>query len=261
MALASFANFVRFKLAGAAAALCVALAPLPGFATELYAYVGAGMRPPVEALIRDFEAETAIKVTAEYGGSGQLLARFDETQRGDLFIPGSTFFTDKLKAKDQVDYIKVLALHGPVLAVHPSKADQIKNFADLAKPGVKLGLGDPLAMALGRTADEILDASGVGDAVRKNVTARAPTVKQLTLYVQEGAVDAAIIGAADAAQNAGKFAVVAIPTAWFKVEYAPAAALKTSADPAAARRFVDYLASEKGLATFERFGFPRAPQQ
>ena len=42
-------------------------------------------------------------------------------------------------------------------------ADTIKTFSDLAKPGVRVGLGDPKAMALGRTAEDILKNSGLKD--------------------------------------------------------------------------------------------------
>ncbi|PWC86246.1 hypothetical protein AEJ54_27220, partial [Azospirillum sp. Sp 7] len=41
-------------------------------AQDLHAYVGAGLRPPVDALIEDFRRETGITVTAEYGGAGPL---------------------------------------------------------------------------------------------------------------------------------------------------------------------------------------------
>ncbi|MBB3267037.1 ABC-type Fe3+ transport system substrate-binding protein [Azospirillum sp. OGB3] len=36
--------------------------------------------------------------------------------------------------------------------------------------------------------------------------------------------------------------------------------LKTSTAPDAAKRFADFLASDTGLATFQRFGFPPAPK-
>lgn len=229
-------------------------------AQDLHAYVGAGLRPPIEALIEAFRKETGITVTAEYGGSGQLLARFAETRTGDLFIPGTTFYTDKLKELDAVADLKVLVVHGPVLAVAPGKAEAIRSFADLAKPSVRVGLGDPQAMALGRTAEDILDKSGQGEAIRRNVTVRAATVKQLALYVLDGNVDAAIIGASEAAQNPGKLSVIVIPPAWYEAEYAPVAVLKTSAAPDAAKRFADFLASDGGLATFQRFGFPPAPK-
>lgn len=237
-------------------ALALALTSGPARAAELYAYVGAGLRPPVDALIDAFQKRTGITVRAEYGGSGQLLSRFNETGKGDIFIPGSTVYTDKLKEKDAVVLVTPLVAHGPVLAVAKDKIGQIASFADLAKPGVRLGLGDPQAMALGRTAEDILDKSGLGEAIRKNVTVRAANVKQLTLYVLDGNVDAAIVGMSEAAQNAGKLGFVEIPTDWYTPEHAPVAVLKTAADPEAAGRFAAFLASDEGLDTFKRFGFP-----
>ena len=167
----------------------------PGRAEEaaLHAFVGAGLRPPVEQLLTAFRQETGIAVEAEYAGSGQLLARLRETGRGDLFLPGSTQFTDPLAAEGAILFARPLVLHGPILAVAKAKAAEIGSVADLARPGVRLALGDPQAMALGRTAEQILDRSGVGAAIRANVVVRAATVKQLALYVIDGAVDAAII--------------------------------------------------------------------
>ncbi len=240
------------------AAVLTAAAGFPAWGQELYAYVGAGLRPPVDALIEAYRQKTGVVVKTEYGGSGQLLTRIEETGKGDLFIPGTTFYTDKLKEKGGVRAETILVLHGPVLAVANGKADQIQTFADLAKPGVRLGLGDPAAMALGRTADEILDHSGQGDVIRRNVTVRAATVKQLALYVVDGNVDAAIIGASEAAQMPGKFVVRPIPADWFQAEYAPVAVLSISAQPDAAAAFAAFLASDEGLATFARFGFPPA---
>lgn len=236
----------------------MAVAGAPAWGQELYAYVGAGLRPPVDALIAAYTQKTGVTVKTEYGGSGQLLTRIGETGKGDLFIPGSTVYTDKLKEKGGVREEKILVLHGPVLAVANEKADAIQSFADLAKPGVKLGLGDPAAMALGRTADEILARSGQGEAIARNVTVRAATVKQLALYVMDGNVDAAIIGASEAAQSPGKFVVRAIPTDWYQAEYAPVAVLSTTTQPDAASAFAAFLASDEGLAVFARYGFPPA---
>lgn len=228
------------------------------FAQELYAFVGAGLRAPVDEIITAFTAETGIAVRPEYGGSGAQLARIEETGKGDIFLPGSTIYTDKLKAKGLIGEIRVLVVHGPILAVRLESADRIKSLADVAKPGVKLGLGDAQAMALGRTAEEILGRVPYGKEALANVAVRAATVKQLATYVLDGNVDAAIIGAADAAQNPGRFVVVAIPPDLFEADRVPVAVLKSTTFAAGSERFAAYLASPKSLATFERFGFPAA---
>lgn len=225
---------------------------------ELHAYVGAGLRQPVTAIAEAFEKETGTKVRLEFGGSGQILARFEAAGAGDLFIPGSTFYTARLEKEGLVASQRIAVRHGPVLAVTRAKADEIRTFEDLAKPGVRFGIGDPEAMALGRTAETILDNSGLGEQIRANITVRAATVKQLALYVFDGNVDAAIISASGAAMNRDKISVIAIPQDWYTAEQVPVVVLTTSEDREAAEAFAARLSSPEGLAVWTRFGFQPA---
>ena len=155
-------------------------------AADLFMYCGAGLRQPVDALLQDYRKKTGVDVVVEFGGSGQLLARFKATGKGDLFLPGSHFYVEQLKKDGQVLFSLPVVLHTPVVAVNKKMAGAVKTFADLAKPGVRVGLGDPKAMALGRTAEDILEHSGLREAILKNTVVRAATVKQLTLYVARG---------------------------------------------------------------------------
>lgn len=225
-------------------------------AGELHVYAGAGLREPVEKLAESFRQETGTTLAIEYGGSGQLLARIKETGHGDLFIPGSLMYFEGLKKDGALMSTFPLAEHGAVLAVNKASADKIKTFADLAKPGIRIGLGDAQAMALGRTAEEILDHSSAKDAILANVTVRATTVKQLTLYVTGGDVDAAIIGGPDAARNTDTLVTVAIPEGTYQPEIIGVAVLKASQQPQEAQKFAEFLASERGKAVFTSAGFP-----
>ena len=54
-------------------------------AADLYLYAGAGLKEPVEKIIQQFEKDTGNKVTVEYGGSGQLLARYNQVKSGDMW--------------------------------------------------------------------------------------------------------------------------------------------------------------------------------
>lgn len=250
-----------FRTVIAAAALAIAAAfAAPAEAGELHVYAGAGLKLPIDALAASFQAKTGTKLAIEYGGSGQQLARYQETGVGDLFIPGSAFYLKKLEDKGLIASKTILVEHGPVLAVAKGKEDEIKSFEDLAKPGVRVGLGDPKAMALGRTAEDILKASGLADKILPNVTVRAATVKQLALYVIDGNVDAAIVGAADAATNKDKFTALPIPKGWYTAEVVPVAVLTTTTDKAAADAFAALLASPEGMKTWARFGFGPAEQ-
>lgn len=229
-------------------------------AGELKIFAGAGLREPVEAMAKTFEQETGTKVSIEYGGSGQLLARIKETGSGDVFIPGSTVFFDGLAKDGQVVSQYPLAVHGAVIAVNKAAAAKVTSFADLAKPGVRVALGDAKAMALGRTAETILEHSGMKDAILANVVVRAATVQQLALYVINGDVDAGIVGGPEVARNPATLVGVAIPDGLYQPEIAGVAVLKTSADVANAEKFAQLLASERGLAAFAAAGFPPVKQ-
>ena len=247
-----------FALLGASFGASLGLAAFtlsPASAADLHAYVGAGLRQPVTAIVEAFEKETGNTVELEFGGSGQILARFKEAGSGDLFIPGSVFYADKLAKEGAVASQALVVKHSPVLAVTKAKAGEIRSFEDLAKPGVKIGIGDPKAMALGRTAEDILKASGLADRIAPNITVRAATVKQLELYVFDGDVDAAIVSASGVAMNKDKVSVIPIPDGWYQAELVPVVVLKTSKDREAAEALAKRLASAQGLETWKRFGF------
>lgn len=71
-------------------------------AAELYLYAGAGLKDPVEKIVKQFEKETGNNVTIEYGGSGQLLARYNTVKTGDLYLPGSSDYVEKLEKTGDV---------------------------------------------------------------------------------------------------------------------------------------------------------------
>jgi molybdate transport system substrate-binding protein len=233
----------------------VIVAPLVATAAELHLLAGAGLRQPVEQLVAAFEGQTAHHVMVDYSGSGQQMTRIVTTGKGDLFMPGSLFYIEKLKAAGLIRSFHPVVQHTPVIGVNRRQTDRIRTFEDLVQPGLRLALGDPQAMALGRSALSILEKSGLKEPILKNVVVRAATVKQLALYVTQGLVDAAIIGRADAVQNADQMTMVSIPASYFQPEIVAVAVLATSTQPEAAVLLQHFLSSRRTVETFSRFGF------
>jgi molybdate transport system substrate-binding protein len=183
--------------------------------------------------------------------------RFKATKEGDLFLSGSAFFVEQLAKDGFVTHSFSIVLHPPVLAVHPSKTGEITTVDDLAKPGVRVGLGDPKAMALGRTAEEILSHSDKKDAILANTVVRAATVKQLSLYVTKGDVDAAILARSDAVQAKDALVFFDIDPAWYTPEIVTIAALNTSRHPEEALELAEFLRSPEAVAVFLSTGSRR----
>lgn len=239
-------------------AACVFMLGAGGVAAadELHVYAGAGLRPAVDAVAEIYRKETGKEVAIEYGGSGQMMARIEETGRGDLLVSGAMVYIDKLEEAGKIVSKRPLATHGALLAVNRKSADKVKSYDDLAKPGVRIGLGDPQAMALGRTAEEILDKCGPREAISKNVVVRAATMSQLALYVVNGDVDAAIVGQHDVMKNPDTLISLPIPAQCYQPEIVGVAVLKSTTRQADADKFVELLASHPGRRAFHAAGFP-----
>jgi len=224
-------------------------------ADGLFIYCGAGLRQPVDEILSGYNKETGEKVVVEFGGAGQLLTRYRASGKGDLYLPGSNFYTDQLTGEGKTAFTCPIVFHVPVVAVNRNSADKVKSFEDLASPGVRVGLGDHRAMALGRTAASILEKSGLKDAILKNTVVHAGTVKQLTLYVSMGNVDAAIIARADAFQNNDKLVYFDINSEWYKPEVVTMAVLKSSKKIDRAIRLAEFFSRPESIKIFVKYGF------
>ncbi|SPY33748.1 molybdate transport system substrate-binding protein [Pasteurella canis] len=126
-------------------------------AVDLHLYAGAGLKDPVEKIVKQFEQQTGHKVTIEYGGSGQLLARYNTVKTGDLYLSGSSDYVEKLEKTGDVKASAPLVLHIPVMAIRKDKSEGIDSFKAIAQSQLRLGIGDSKAMALGKGAEKIIE--------------------------------------------------------------------------------------------------------
>ena len=223
-------------------------------AVELHLYAGAGLRQPIEVVVKQFEQNTGHKVVIEYGGSGQILTRFNLTKTGDLFLPGSADYVEKLQQEGQVTSAYPLVLHTPVMVVRKATGSQIHTLAELAQSDLKIGMGDPKAIALGKSGEKLLAASGYEKALKEKVVVQATTIKQLVIYLLNGDVDAAVIGRSDAVKYQDTLNLLPSP-AGTPEEVATVAVLKTSAHPDVAGQLAAYFASPQGIAAFTGLGY------
>ncbi|MBW2030992.1 MAG: molybdate ABC transporter substrate-binding protein [Deltaproteobacteria bacterium] len=237
------------------ATLLIIASVLSVSAAEIHFYAGAGLRQPVDQLIEDFQEKTGHRVLADYDGGGRLLARIIASGRGDLFMPGAFFYIEKLKDRGMIWSWQPVVHHTPVIAVNKSSTKKVTKFEDLAKPGVRLALGDPKAMAFGRTAFKILERSGLKPRIVANVVVYGGTVKQLALYVAQGYVDASIVGRSDAFQFRDRVEMIPIPSAYFEAETVAVAVLTTALAREAATALQDFVSSPKAINVFQKFGF------
>lgn len=223
-------------------------------AVDLHLYAGAGLKDPVEKIVKQFEQQTGHKVTIEYGGSGQLLARYNTVKTGDLYLPGSSDYVEKLEKTGDVKASAPLVLHIPVMAIRKDKSAGIDSFKALAQSQLRLGIGDSKAMALGKGAEKIIELSGYQKELNDKVVVKAATVKQLMLYLLNGDVDAAVVGRSGAWKVRDKVNILPNP-AGVPEEKVTIALLSSSQYPAEAKQLLNFFNSEQGVKYFTDEGF------
>ncbi|MEA2004524.1 MAG: molybdate ABC transporter substrate-binding protein [archaeon] len=227
---------------------------------SLLVYCGAGMRKPMDEIGSLFEEEHGVSVNYNYAGSNTLLSQMELTQKGDIYIPGATYYFDLAREKGLTDYEQLIAYHVPVIAVPKGNPAGITSLDDLAKPGVTVILGDSKAAAIGKLANKILEKNGLYDAVDANVIARCATVNELIVYMSMKQADASIIWR-DLVVNSEKIEIIEIPREQNIIKIIPIGTLTSSGQKDTAKKFVDFVASPAGKAIFEKHGFIAYPNE
>lgn len=119
-------------------------------AKELILYCGAGIRPPAEELVETFGQEYDVKIVTDYAGSEVLLSKIKLIRRGDLYMPGDKHYVEQAAQEGMVLSQRSVCYFVPTILVQKGNPKNISGLEDLLQLGLKLGLGDAKACAIGR---------------------------------------------------------------------------------------------------------------
>jgi molybdate transport system substrate-binding protein len=246
-------TFTEMGYGDAATAPAAAAGPM-----TLMLYCAAGVQKPAEEIVALFKTRhPEVEFEVVYQGSGTLLAQIGLSQAGDLYIAGDEVFMNQAKDKGLILHAERIAVFTPVLAVPKGNPKHVAGFADLAKDGLRLGLGDEKAAAVGGVSRKLLTRLGVWPAAEKNVVVTAGTVDQLAVQTSLGSLDASIIWDATASQFKDRLDVVAQGDAGSRVDV-PIGVLKFTQHKDTAEEFVALAASPDAAAILQKHGFQPA---
>ncbi|OGO06349.1 MAG: molybdate ABC transporter substrate-binding protein [Chloroflexi bacterium RBG_13_57_8] len=224
----------------------------------LTAFVGSASKPPMEEAARVFQEKTGIVVYLTFGGSGSLLSQIELSKSGDLYIPGSPDYMVKAEHKDIVDpaSVKLLAYLIPVIAVPSGNPLGIKSLADLARPGLEVGIGNPEAVCLGLYSIEILDYNHLLEDAGKNIVVHAKSCEDTATLISLKSVDAVIGWDVFQHWDPDNIEVVYLaPEQLPRIAYIPAGVTRFAQDVESAREFLQFLISPEGQAIFQKWGY------
>jgi molybdate transport system substrate-binding protein len=218
---------------------------------------GAGLKPALDPVAEAFTTKTGIKVEYSYLCSAMVLTNMQLTKTGDVMVPGSQHYMDLAIEKEVIDPESV-AIAGymiPVIGVQKGNPHNITCLEDLKKPGLKIGVGEEEALAVGRLTQKMLKDLKLYDDVMQNVVLTAGSASKLVLPLAMGNLDAEINWMATCMAFADKVDIVKIDPKKLKYSVAPIGMTAYSKQKEAARKYLAFVESDEGQAIFAKYGF------
>jgi molybdate transport system substrate-binding protein len=219
---------------------------------ELLLYCGAGIRPPVQQIAEAFESELGVKVITDYAGSEMLLSKIKLARRGDLYMPGDKYYVEQAAREGMILSQQPVCYFLPTILVQKGNPKNILGLEDLLQPGLKLGLGDAKACAIGKKTKQIFTKNNIAwEDVEKNLLFQSLTVNELGMQIQAGSLDAVIVWDAIARHYNEHGTEVSIPVEENVISTVNIGILTFTKDRSLAGQFVEFAASPQGQSIFK----------
>jgi molybdenum ABC transporter molybdate-binding protein len=219
---------------------------------EVVLYAGAMLRPAVEQTLKDFQAREGVEVVTKYNGCGILVADMRSGQRPDAYFACDKSFMDMVS--DLFIDAEDVSTNRLVILVHKGNPHGIKTLDDLAKPGLRVGVGHEKQCALGVLTQKALEQGRAKPEVMKNVRAQLPAGDMLVNEMLAGALDAVVAYVSNATGHADELEAIPIdvPCA---LAVQPMAVGRESHHRQLTQRLMAALRSAESRRRFEANGF------
>jgi molybdate transport system substrate-binding protein len=225
-------------------------------AKELLLYCGAGIRPPVQQIAEAFESKHRVKIVTDYAGSEVLLSKIKLARRGDLYMPGDKHYVEQAATEGMILSQQSVCYFVPTILVRKGNPKNIHSLRNLLADGLKLGLGDAKACAIGRKTKQIFAKNNIAwENIEKNVAFQSLTVNELGMQIQAGSLDAVIVWDAIARYYIEHGTEVPIPVKENVISTVDIGVLTFTKDLSLAEQFVEFAASPQGQGIFKQHNY------
>lgn len=163
---------------------------------EMTLFSGGVNRPAIESVLENFCKREGVRVKTVYNGCGILCATMRAANQNSASLPDAYYACDICFVPPVADLFSEavrVTETDMVIAVPSGNPHAIHNLADLAKPGLRLGVCDAKQSALGFLTERLLDRSALLKSVSERVVSRVPTADLLVNQLRAGSLDAAIV--------------------------------------------------------------------
>lgn len=224
---------------------------------ELTVSAAASLKDAVGEIKKAYSKEKPnVTITYNFGSSGSLQKQIEQGAQVDVFVSAATKQMDALEDKDLI--IKETRkdfLENKIVLIVPKDYLEVNDFKDLlADKVIRIGLGEPKSVPVGKYAEEVLKKLGILDSI-KSKAVYAKDVKEVLTWVETGNADAGIVYETDTKVSDKVKLVARAPEGSHKPVYYPAAVIEGGENVDAAKDFVNFICSSKAKPIFEKYGF------
>ena len=164
---------------------------------DLIIYSGGVNRLAIEKLLQQFATHEGITMTTVFNGCGILCASMKTMKDSsnpkfpDVYYACDVCFVPPVA--EQFPEAIILTEAEIVIAVPKGNPQNIHTLADLARPGLHVGLCNAEQSTIGFLTRSILKSMNLWDSVSKNASAQVPTADFLVNQMRTGSLDAAVV--------------------------------------------------------------------
>lgn len=236
--------------------------------TEIVVFAAASMTDTMNEIAEMYKAvEPDVNIVYNFDSSGTLKTQIQEGADCDIFISAAQKQMNQLDINggeentEGLDFVDSetrfdLVSNSVVLITPVENPAGVESFDDVATDKVSLiALGNS-DVPVGQYSEEIFNYMGIWDQLKsEGKITFGSNVREVLAQVEEGAVDCGVVYSTDAATTDKVEIAAAAPEGSHQDVTYPAAVLKTSKNPEAAKAFIDYLKTGECTEMFEKAGF------
>lgn len=220
---------------------------------QLSIFAGSMLRPAIEETLVAFEQREGVRVSRVYNGCGILVAQMKAGQHPDAYFACDSEFMNQVP--DLFPRPIDVSMNELVILVQKGNPLDIRTLRDVAKKGIRVGVGHEKQCAMGWLTQNTLREGGIQKEVMENVTVQSPTGDMLVNQLRAGSLDAAIVYLSNATGSAEYLDAIQIKGLSCAVATQPFAVAEGSPNAHLAERLFQRICSAESREIFEGEGF------
>lgn len=252
--------FALLSIAGACQPLVVAAAEPSALTGTVLVLAAASTTESMDQIRGEFaRLHPAVKIRVSYAASSALAKQIGAGADADIFLSASSQWAEFANERKLIEKQRNFLGNELVIVVPKDSTLTIHGPQDLVQSGIHyLALADTKAVPAGVYARQALEKLNLWEQLVARATGAAD-VRQALAFVENGAAEAGIVYATDAAASDSVKVAARIDAKLTAPIRYPLVLLKHGAGNPAAVALYDYIGSPAAAAVFQKQGFTLLP--